>query len=194
VATGYAQYLLRVEKRRAGSPGSKHPQSTAFLLAQVGAQAAALFASRLRELDLAPPHAGVLRVIASTSGVSQKVLAARLGMFPSRLVAMLDELEARGLIERRDNINDRRLHALHLTEKGAKMMAEIGRVARAHDDAICAALTEKERGTLWAMLMRIAAEQNLTPGVHPGFARMTDVEGKRSDRKRQPRTSTNWRR
>jgi DNA-binding MarR family transcriptional regulator len=128
--------------------------------------------------------------MASTSGVSQKELAARLGMFPSRLVAMLDELEARGLIERRDNLNDRRLHALHLTQKGAKTMADIGRVARAHDDAICAALTEKERATLRAMLMRIAEEQNLTPGVHPGFARMADLEGKRSGPKRQPRAST----
>ena len=143
-------------------------------MTQVGAHAASRFAVRLRELELSPAHAGILRVIAAGSGISQQVLASRLGMVPSRLVALLDELEARGLLERRDNADDRRVYALHVTEKGAKTMSDIGRVARAHDDAICAALSEKERAALWSMLTRIANEQELTPGVHPGFARIGD--------------------
>jgi DNA-binding MarR family transcriptional regulator len=87
-----------VEKRGADPPTSKHPKSTAFLLAQVGAHAASRFALRLRELELAPAHAGILRVIAAGSGISQQVLASRLGMVPSRLVALIDELEALGLV------------------------------------------------------------------------------------------------
>lgn len=169
-----------MEKRGAGPPTAKHPPSTAFLLAQIGAHAASQFASRLRELDLVPAHAGILRVIAGGSGVSQQVLASRLGMFPSRLVALIDELEALGFVERRNNADDRRVYALHVTEKGMTAMAEIGRVARAHDDAICAALNEKERASLWAMLARIADEQQLTPGVHPGFARMSEGPSKRA--------------
>ncbi|MDB5214824.1 MAG: Transcriptional regulator, MarR family [Myxococcaceae bacterium] len=165
-----------MEKRGAVPPTTKHPQSTAFLLAQVGAHAASRFATRLQELELAPAHAGILRAIATSSGVSQQELAARLGMFPSRLVALIDELEARGLLERRDNADDRRVYALHVTEKGAKTMADIGRVARAHDDAICAALSEKERASLRSMLARIADEQGLAAGVHPGFARIADAQ------------------
>src|SRR5205085_10007763 len=63
-------------------PGSTsaHPRSTAFLLAQVGARAAALFATRLQELDLVPAHAGTLRAIASNPGISQQALASLLGM------------------------------------------------------------------------------------------------------------------
>jgi DNA-binding MarR family transcriptional regulator len=152
--------------------GSKpaHPRSTAFLLAQVGARAAALFAARLEELELVPAHAGTLRVIAGNAGISQQVLASMLGMVPSRLVSLLDELESRGLVERRDHPEDRRVYALHLTEKGSKTMTEIGRVARAHDDAVCASLSAKEREQLWSLLSRIADDQKLTPGVHPGFA------------------------
>jgi DNA-binding MarR family transcriptional regulator len=160
-----------VVENRDGGP-SKHPRSTAFLLSQVGAHAASRFASRLEELGLGPAHAGILRTIARASGISQQALASRLGMVPSRLVALLDELEALGLLERRDNAEDRRVYALHLTEKGAKAMADIGRVARVHDDTICAALNEKERASLWSMLSRVADEQNLTAGVHPGFARI----------------------
>jgi DNA-binding MarR family transcriptional regulator len=152
------------------APKSGHPRSTAFLLAQVGARAAALFAERLHELDLVPAHAGTLRAIAGNAGISQQALASLLGMVPSRLVPLLDDLEKRELVERRDHPEDRRVYALHLTERGSRAMAEIGRVARAHDDAVCGSLSEKEREALRSMLSRIADDQKLTPGVHPGFA------------------------
>jgi hypothetical protein len=90
-------------------------------------------------------------------------------MVPSRLVSLLDELQERGLVERRDHAEGRRVYAIHLAEKGAAMMTEIGHVARAHDDALCAALSEKERQALWSLLARIADDQKLTPGVHPGL-------------------------
>ncbi len=98
-------------------------------------------------------------------------------MLPSRLVPFLDELEERGAVERRDNAADCRLYALHLTAKGAKLLAEVGRVAKAHDDATCAALTAAERQQLAALLGKIADEQGLAPGVHPGFARVRPVKG-----------------
>jgi DNA-binding MarR family transcriptional regulator len=152
--------------------GPRLPRSTAFLLAQVGAHAAAQFAERLSELELLPPHAGVLRAIAGGPGGSQQRLASQLGMLPSRLVPLLDELEARALVERRNHPEDRRLYALHLTEQGEKTMSQIGRLARAHDDAVCASLSASEREQLAALLVRVANEQQLTAGVHPGFARI----------------------
>jgi DNA-binding MarR family transcriptional regulator len=153
-------------------------------LAQVGAGAAALFAVRLRELELVPAHAGALLAIAANAGVSQQALAALLGMVPSRLVTLLDGLEQRGLVERRDNAEDRRVYEIHLTENGSRMMADLGRVARAHDDAVCAPLTEKERQTLWSLLSRLVEEQKLTPGVHPGFAQLgkePSLEGRENE-------------
>lgn len=161
-----------MEKRGNAASPTRHPRSTAFLLAQVGAHAAAQFAERLRELGLTPAHSGVLRIVAASSGISQRALASLLSMVPSRLVALLDELEGRGLLERRDHAEDRRQYALHLTDNGAKMMTEIGRVARAHDDAICTSLSEDERNQLWGLLKRISEEQKLTPGVHPGYRRL----------------------
>jgi DNA-binding MarR family transcriptional regulator len=128
----------------------------------------------LRELDLSPPHAGILGAIARGSGISQQALASLLGMVPSRLVALLDELEGLGLLERRDNADDRRVYALHLTDKGSRVLGDIGRIARAHDEALCASLDAREREQLTGLLERIAADQKLTPGVHPGFARLGD--------------------
>ena len=174
---------------------SKHPQSTAFLLAQIGAHAAMQFSERLGQIGLVPVQAGILRTVAANSGLSQQTLAKRLGIVPSRLVTLLDELEEKGLLERLDHAEDRRLYALALTDKGMKVMADIGRIARAHDDGLCAALAPAERRQLWSLLVRIAEEQRLEAGVHPGFSRLggsgskevASEKGKAAARGRVPR-------
>jgi DNA-binding MarR family transcriptional regulator len=146
--------------------------SAAFLVAQVGSHAASKFAERLAPLGLSPPHAGIFRVLGGSEGLSQQGLGAILGILPSRLVALVDELEELGFVERRDSADDRRSYALHLTAKGRAMLENIGRVAREHDAAICSSLTDPEREMLSTLLQRVADEQGLTPGVHPGFKRL----------------------
>jgi DNA-binding MarR family transcriptional regulator len=150
----------------------------AFLLSQVGAHSSAKFGERLEPLGLKATHAGILRVIKQADGLSQQALGEKLGIFPSRLVAVLDELEQLGLVERRDSPTDRRSYALYLTQAGREALEQIGRVALEHQDALCAALDESERAQLAGFLMRIAAEQGLTPGVHPGFRKLGCAEPK----------------
>jgi DNA-binding MarR family transcriptional regulator len=146
--------------------------SAPFLLAQIGSHAAAKFAERLAPLDLTPAHAGILRILGRRGPLTQQALAGILGMFASRLVALVDQLESRGLIERRDHPDDRRSYALHLTEKGRTSLQSIGRVAREHQKALLAALTIDEQRQLAQFLQRIADDQGLTRGVHPGYARL----------------------
>jgi DNA-binding MarR family transcriptional regulator len=146
--------------------------SGAFLLAQIGSHAAAKFAERLAPLNFAPAHAGILRILGRRGPLTQQALAGILGMFASRLVALVDQLESQGLIERRDNPEDRRSYALHLTEKGRVALQSIGRVAREHQKALLAALTLDEQRQLGQFLQRIADDQWLTRGVHPGYARL----------------------
>ncbi len=148
------------------------PAETGFLLAQVGGHAAMRFAERLAPIGLGPPHAGVLRALSHAPGVAQQVLATTLGVAPSRLVALVDELEGRGLVERRDQPDDRRSYALHLTAAGRDVLAQIGRTAREHDTDLCAPLDREEREVLAALLGRIADAQGLTRGVHPGFGKL----------------------
>jgi DNA-binding MarR family transcriptional regulator len=155
-----------------GSPTIRKSGGAAFLLAQVGAHAAAQFAERLASLKMISPQAGILRLIRASEGLSQQALALQLGIVPSRLVTLIDELEQRGLVQRRDHPEDRRSYALHLTEKGREMLTAIGRIAREHQEALCAALTDDEREVLASLLQRIADDQGLRHGVHPGFARM----------------------
>ncbi|AZV93965.1 MarR family winged helix-turn-helix transcriptional regulator [Kerstersia gyiorum] len=64
----------------------------------------------------------------SGGGISQKDLAARVGIDTSTLVRLLDILSAKGLIERRQDPADRRANLLYLTPEGQSMLARIQQV------------------------------------------------------------------
>ena len=152
-------------------PESKRNRSASFLLTQVGSHAASQFAERLVPLGLTPPDAGILRLLSKEAGLSQQELSGALRIHPSRLVAILDQLEARDLVKRQANVGDRRTYSLHLTEQGRTALSEIGRLYAAHHDALCAALSVEEQERLAEYLERMAAQQGLTPGIHPGYRR-----------------------
>jgi DNA-binding MarR family transcriptional regulator len=141
----------------------------AFLLAQLGHHAAGLFAETIATLDLTPPHAGILRAIASEPGPSQQSLSVQLGLLPSRVVAYVDELEDRGYVERRRNPSDRRLHALFLTPAGKKLMRRLSELARRHEHQMTASLDAVQRDMLRELLTTVAQDQGLMPHVHPGY-------------------------
>jgi DNA-binding MarR family transcriptional regulator len=144
----------------------------AFLLAQLGSHAAMRFAERLRDLELSPPDAGILRLLRVAAGLSQQELATKLRIHPSRLVAILDDLEKRKLVERRPNADDRRLYSLHLTKAGVAALEQIGKAAQQHQEALLSALNQQERDQLARLLVRIADQQGLTHGVHPGYQQL----------------------
>lgn len=141
-----------------------------LLLAQIGAHAAKQFGDRLSAVKLTPPHAGILRRLMQSPGISQRELATALGMHASRLVAIVDEMESMGLLIREANAEDRRTHSLQVTTRGKEMMGEIAVISMQHNEALCAALNEEERGVLVGLLQRIADQQGLIRGVHPGFS------------------------
>jgi DNA-binding MarR family transcriptional regulator len=152
-----------------GRPSGPSGPGVAFTLAQLGAHATDLFARRMSQLGLSPAQAGFLRMVATSPGRSQKELANDLGMPPSRFVPFADELDQKGLIERRKNPDDRRLHALYLTDAGRRLLGEVAKAGRAHEEQICAGLSPGEHDQLLDLLRRIAANQGLHDGVHPGY-------------------------
>lgn len=141
----------------------------AFLLSQVGAHAASSFEERLAGIDLKPHHAGLLRMLGSNPGLSQQELCDLFGIFPSRLVVLLDQLEGRRLIERRANSSDRRGHRVYLTKAGRRALSAIGRRTVELETDLCAALTDRERATLTSLLTRIVVQRDITPAVHPAY-------------------------
>jgi DNA-binding MarR family transcriptional regulator len=142
-------------------------QELAFLLAQVGSHSQSSFGKQVDPLGLRLAHVGVLKAIFRADGLTQRELGDVLGMFPSNLVRLIDELEERGLVKRGKSREDRRSYTLQLTEKGQGVALELINLTRAHQDRICASLAPAERQELTRLLQKIATDQGLRPGVHP---------------------------
>jgi len=147
------------------------PARTSFLLSQLGALASARFAERTGTLGLTPGQAGVLRLLGRRPGLNQRVLADRLGAVPSRVVALIDSLEERGLVARSRSSSDRRSYELHLTGQGERTLRQLGRIAEEHEAELLAPLTEAQAAQLRDLLARLAAGNDLDQEVHQHTAR-----------------------
>jgi DNA-binding MarR family transcriptional regulator len=138
----------------------------AFLLAQVGALASTGFAKRSRELGLTPADAGVLRLVGQMPGLSQRVLADRLGAVPSRVVPLIDSLEQRSLVARQRSTSDRRNYELRLTDEGQTLLAALRTAAEQHERTLLSGLSADDAQQLEALLARIATEHGLDADLH----------------------------
>jgi DNA-binding MarR family transcriptional regulator len=161
-----------MERSAAAEPssGTHRPfRAVGFLLSQLGFQTSKRFAERLAPLELTPRTFALLRHIESDEGRSQHALADALRVPPSRMVALLDELEERGLVKRRPHPSDRRARSLHLTAAGKRLLERAKRVGAEHEREITSDLSATERERLLELLDRIAAGQDLAAGVHPAM-------------------------
>ena len=89
-------------------------------------------------------------------GVSQRQLARELGLDPSQIVSLVDELAAAGLVERRPAATDRRTRLVTATEAGERKLAYAAELAADGVRDALKALSEDEQETLRALLARVA--------------------------------------
>jgi DNA-binding MarR family transcriptional regulator len=151
--------------------GDRAPQTLAFLLSQVGIHAARRFSERIASIDLNPPLFRVLNLVDAAEGRSQQAIGAAIEVPASRMVALVDELEQRGLVERRPDPKDRRVRALYLTRKGRTTLARGRKIAKDHEEELTRGMTEPDRKRLVDLLGKIVDEQAIGRGVHPGLSK-----------------------
>ena len=148
----------------AATPLSERPS---FLLSQIGHHAAARFAERLAPLGLQNRHFGLLSHLAAADGQTQQQLADTLGIHRNVMVGLVDDLEDRGLVQRRRHPADRRAYALHLTPAARGLLGQAQHAADEHDAELLAGLDATDRARLTTLLQHIAGHARLSPGVHP---------------------------
>lgn len=148
----------------------EHP-GFALLLVQIGMEAARQFGDRLAPLGVEPRHVGMLSRLAANEGKAQQVIGELIGLNPTQMVFLVDELESRGFVERRRNPADRRSYELYLTPAGKDMLGKVQRVAQAHQAELGKSLSQSEQEQLTELLRRIARDQGITgqslPGIGP---------------------------
>lgn len=143
------------------------PASVGFLLSQLGYATSAGFRDALAPLNLDPAHFATLRALGANEGQSQQAICAALHIPPSRMVALVDELEGRGLVERRINSNDRRARAVHLTDHGREILGRAVATAIDFEGWLSIPLDSDERQRLLDLLSRLAEHFELFRDVHP---------------------------
>src|SRR2546430_15785182 len=107
-----------------------------------------------------------MRAVGVDPGRAQRSLASRLHISPSRMVAIVDRLEARSLIERRPQPGDRRVRNLFLTPRGHELLETAFRAAIEHEQRVSSALSDAERTQLLELLDRVSEALELPPGAH----------------------------
>jgi DNA-binding MarR family transcriptional regulator len=154
----------------AGPPGfhGALARHTGFLISRVGMVAQKQFSERIETLGLTTRMWGALNVLDAEGAITQHALCMGTGMDPSSMVATIDELEAKGLVERRRHPSDRRAHALHLTARGRQTLTRGRELARLAQDDLLAPLNGEEREQLHGLLLRLALA---TKEVRPGNGR-----------------------
>ena len=141
----------------------------AFLLVQLGMQAARQFGEQLAPLGVEPRHVGMLTRLAANEGKAQQVIGELIGLNPTQMVFLVDELEGRGFVERRRNPADRRSYALYLTAAGRDMLSKVEEARRVHQARLGASLSKSEQEQLTELLRRIARDQGITEQSLPGI-------------------------
>ena len=160
---------MPAEKREEFKSPGRGLRPLGLLLSQIGTHAALTFGRKIKGFGISPPHVGILRWIRDNAGENQRQLALHLGVLPSRLVLLLDELEAKGLVTRQRSRQDRRNQQLQLTPKGTRLLEKVELVAAAHEADLGSGLTESEREMLIELCAKLAAHRGLTPHGHPGY-------------------------
>jgi DNA-binding MarR family transcriptional regulator len=141
-------------------------QAVGFALSSLGFAVAAAFRERLAPLALEPRDFALLRAVGAAEGSAQNAVGEQLGIPASRMVAFVDALEERGLIERRRHPGDRRVHALHLTNAGRALAGEAFAVAGEFERELCAGLSKSDRGRLLELLAAVRERLGIPAGVH----------------------------
>lgn len=121
--------------------------------------------AELAAFDLRPRHVIGLTLLRDFGEHSQAALAASLGIDPTNVVALLNELESTGLIERRRSPEDRRRHTVVLTPTGAERLAEIENALARLEHRLFAAMDSAEQTALYGLLQRAASATGGTHGA-----------------------------
>jgi len=134
--------------------------STAFLLARVGIAIKLRVMDELEGAGFTGYQYGVLALLGEGATETQARIADVLGLDRSQLVGELDDLEDRGLVERRRDPNDRRRHMVTLTTGGKRQLVKLRGLVKRIEDSFFEPLDEDARKQLNDVLLRVACSHD----------------------------------
>ncbi len=108
--------------------------------------------------DVTPGLFGVLVIIEANPDLKQSELARATHLDRSTVVTVIDNLERRGLVERRVALHDRRSNAIRLTDAGTALLRKLKRQVNQHEKRLLQNFSAAERETFLALLKKVFPE------------------------------------
>lgn len=148
--------------------------SSGFLLARLGLAFKTKALERIEQEGFEGHHYSVLAMLGEGARETQATIADALDVDPSRLVALLDTLEQRGLIVRQRDPHDRRRHLVNITPAGKRQLQRLRTIAQQLEDDFLAPLSAEQRRTFHELLSRLACEHDPRCGFAPTVSSKRD--------------------
>jgi DNA-binding MarR family transcriptional regulator len=147
------------------APPWRRVESTLMATARLVREA---FDQRLAVLDLNLTQASLLGYVAEFGPTTQTRLADRLGIGRAAIGSVVDALEARGLVERHRDPEDRRVWQVVITEAGRELVAQVEDVDRQLRGELRHGIGREERQALAWVMTRL--QQNLHAAIDTSTA------------------------
>ena len=109
-------------------------------------------AEALNSIGLTPALFALLNVLGARGGTIQQQLSSDMGIDPSAMVKLINELEDAGLAERRRRPGDRRAWEVAITSKGRRTLERARRFVTQVEDEVLSGLTAGDRRQLLTLL------------------------------------------
>jgi DNA-binding MarR family transcriptional regulator len=116
-----------------------------------------LTAEALNSIGLTPALFALLNVLGARQGTIQQELSVDMGIDPSAMVKLINELENTGLAERRRRPNDRRAWEVVITPKGRRTLVKARQLISQIEDRVLGGLTAADRRQLLTLMRRALA-------------------------------------
>lgn len=120
------------------------------------------YSATMSELGLTQKQFAVLELISANPGVGQIDIANQLSMDRATMMALVNRLEGRNLIERQPSAIDRRRQELRMTGDGAALLTHARRLQQEHEERFTNRFTPQELQFFIGALKRIY--EDIIPG------------------------------
>jgi DNA-binding MarR family transcriptional regulator len=141
---------------------ARHPDDDrpplGFLVVRIAEAVDRAFVAALSDLGLKPRQLRLLVLVDRTPGLSQRELARQLGVDAGNLIAILDALEADGLLRRERDGADRRQRRVRLTPAGRRLLGKALRATAAAEDEVFGALSAVQRKVFYDRSLSVYKE------------------------------------
>jgi DNA-binding MarR family transcriptional regulator len=134
-----------------------------MLLVKIGRVAERWYTEALKPSGLTPRHLLVLFEVQARP-TSQQALIDSIGVDPSKLVGLLNDLESEGLIVRRRDPDDRRRHIVEVSKLGRTRLEAAKKAAAAVEDQLFAGISAEHRAELLGVLAQVADSTGILEG------------------------------